>query len=93
MGAMARTIVASKVSSIRDGDASQVGTHPKDDDPAWVDHSILVVLGVAELCQIHSLLSSNFFLCAMTDKQGLPSPLEGHIFALGDVGELDLNLG
>ena len=29
----------------------------------------------------------------MPDEEGLPPPLEGHVLSLGDVRQLDLNLG
>lgn len=93
VGAMARTVVASEVSGVGDGHTTQMGAHAKDNDPAGVNHSILVMLGVPQLPEIHRRLCGDFLLCAVPDKQGLSPPLEGHVFAFGDVTELDLNLG
>lgn len=90
---MARTVVSSVVSGVGDGHTTQMGAHTEDDDSAGVNHSILVMLRVTKLRDIHACLCCNFLLRAVTDKQGLSSPLEGHVFAFGDVSELDLNLG
>lgn len=65
----------------------------EDDDPAWVDDSVLVVLRVSQLANVHSLLGSYLLLRAVTDKQGLASPFEGHVFAFRDITQLDLDLG
>jgi len=35
----------------------------------------------------------DFLGCAVPDEERLSAPLEGHILALGDVRQLDLNLG
>lgn len=93
MGAVARTVVASPVPRVGDGHTPQVGAHTEDDDPLGLDHAILVVLGVTQLGQIHSLLRGDLLLRAVADEQRLAPPLEGDILALGDITELDLDFG
>ena len=93
MGAVARTVVASIVSCVGNGHAPQMGAHTKDNDPLGVLHPLLVVLGVTQLSQVDALLCGDLLLCAVAYEQGFPSPLEGHILALWNIGQLDLDFG
>lgn len=93
MGAVAGAVVTPIVASVGNGHAAQMRADSEDDDPAWVDDSVLVVLGVSQLANVHRLLGGYLLLRAVAHKQGLASPLEGHVLAFGDVAQLDLDLG
>lgn len=93
VGAVTRAVVTAVVAGVGDGHAAQMCAHPDDDDPAGVLEPVFVVLGVAQLRQVHAGLRGDLLLRAVADKQRLASPLEGHVLAFGDVAQLDLDLG
>ena len=93
MGAMAGAVVPPVVPRVGNGDAPQVGTHADDNDPFGFCHAFRIVLGVTQLTHVNRGFRSNLLLCSMTDEQRLASPLEGHVLALWDVSQLDLDLG
>lgn len=62
------------------------------------DHCLDIAYNMIELVfkRIHIPYEThrlNLLSSPVSDEEGLASPLEGHILALGDVCQLDLNLG
>jgi len=93
MGAVAGAVVAAVLSSVSDGYAAQMGAHSDEDQPLVFLHALLVVLGVAQGCDVDGDLCVDLLLCPVPDKEGLSSPLEGHVLTLWDFFQLDFNLG
>ncbi|TNN65384.1 hypothetical protein EYF80_024420 [Liparis tanakae] len=93
VGAVTGAVVTAVVAGVGDGHAAQMRAHAEDDDPAGVLDPVFVVLGVAQLGQVHAGFRGDLLLRAMADKQRLASPLEGHVLAFGDVAQLDFDLG
>ena len=81
MASVTGTIVATKLSSIGDGDTAQVGAHTQDDKPLWVLDTLRVRLGISQGGGVTRDLSLDLSGGPVPDKQGLASPLEGHVLA------------
>ena len=81
MTSMTRTIVSSKLSGVGDGDTSEMGADTKDDQPLSVLDTLAVVLGVSQGGGVNGNALLDFLGCSVADKQGLASPLEGHVLA------------
>merc|ERR1719458_2075240 len=93
MASMAGAVVASKLSSVSNGDAAKVGAHAQDDQPLRFLHPLSVRLGIPKSSRVHCRNISNLLGGPVPDEQGLATPLEGHVLALRDVPQLHLNLG
>merc|ERR1712181_42900 len=93
MASMAGAEVASKLSSVSNGDATKVGAHAQDDQPLSFLHPLSVRLGVPKGSRVHCGNISNLLGRPVSDEQGLAAPLEGHVLALRDVSQLHFNLG
>ena len=79
MAAVAGAVVASELSGVSDGDAAEVGAHAEDDKPLGVFHALAVGLGVAQGRRVNGGLGLDLGGGSVADKQGLASPLEGHV--------------
>lgn len=93
MGTVAGAIVASKVARICNWYATKMCADAEHDEPLLALASHLVSLWITQLTYVHRLLGRNFVGGAMSHKEGLATPLEGHVLAFWDVGQLDFNLG
>merc|ERR1719422_207630 len=93
MTAVAGAVVTTKLSGVGDGDAAEVGAHAEDHQPLGVLDTLGVRLGVPQGGGVTRHLGLNLRGGPVSDEQGLASPLEGHVLTLGDVPQLDLDLG
>lgn len=59
----------------------------------WTSLTYSILLRVAQRTDGHRLLGGDLLAGAVADEQRLSAPLERHRFALGNVGQLDLDLG
>merc|ERR1719398_543591 len=59
MASMAGAVVASKLSSVSNGDAAKVGAHAQDDQPLSFLHPLSVRLGVPKSSRVHCRDISN----------------------------------
>ncbi len=92
MWPVAGAVVPAVITGVCDWDTAEMSADTNDDDPGGVGDAVGVMLGVPELREVYVLLGCDLLLCSVTDKQRLASPLEGHVFPLWDVGQLDLDL-
>jgi len=93
VGAVAGTVVATELAGVSDGHATQVGAHSENDEPLCVLDSLLVSLGVPQGGGVHGTALGDFLCGSVPDEEGLASPLEGHVLALRDISQLDLDRG
>jgi hypothetical protein len=63
------------------------------DEPLGLLDSVRVGLGVTERLPLGVLGLLDLFGGTVSDEDGLSSPLDDNVLALGDGGEIDLNLG
>merc|ERR1719234_1510452 len=92
MASMAGTVVASKLSSVSNGDTAKMGAHTQDDQPLSFLHPLSVRLGIPKRSRVHGGNIGNLLGSPVSDEQGLAAPLEGHVLALRDVSQLHFNL-
>jgi len=67
--------------------------HTQHDEPLRLLDSVRVGLGVTESLPLGALGLLDLIGGTVSDEDGLSSPLDDDVLALGDGGEIDLNLG
>ena len=67
--------------------------HTQHDEPLGLLDSVRVGLGVAESLPLGVLGLLDLVGGTVSDEDGLSSPLDDDVLALGDGGKIDLNLG
>jgi hypothetical protein len=63
------------------------------DEPLRLLNSVRIGLGVTESLPLGIVGLLDLFGGTMSDEDGLSSPLDDDVLALGDVGKINLNLG
>lgn len=90
---VARAVPTAKVSSLANGDTSQVGADTQHDKPLGLLDAISIILRVTELRDADRVGLCNLISSAVSDEDGLSTPLDGDIAAFGDGGKRHLDLG
>jgi len=89
---MARAEPAPKVSRLSDGHTTEVRADTDHDEPLRLLRPGLIALGVAHRLPVLAARLADLVLRSVTHEDGLSAPFDNGVFALGDVGELDLDL-
>lgn len=84
---------SSKVASLTNGHTTQVGANTQHDKPLGLLDTSIVRLGVAESLPVDGAGLLDLGGGTVTDEDGLSSPLDDNVLALGDGSKLDFNLG
>lgn len=85
-----RTVV---VASVTDGHTTKMGAHAEHDQEFLVRCPLLVRLLVPELAHVHVVGNVDFVGGPVADENGLAAPLENDVLALGNGGQVNLDLG
>jgi len=93
MGSVARAEPASKVTSLSNWHTTQVRADAQHDEPFGLLDAVCVGLGVTKLLPVVVLGLLDLIACAVADENWLAAPLDNDVLALGDGGQVDLNLG
>ena len=93
MRTVARAEPASVVARLADGHTTQVGADAEHDEPLGLLGARLVALGVAEALEVGAARLCDLVGGAVADEDGLAAPLDDDVLALGDGGEVELDLG
>mmetsp|Transcript_31928 Transcript_31928/g.50109 ORF Transcript_31928/g.50109 Transcript_31928/m.50109 type:complete len:202 (-) Transcript_31928:338-943(-) len=79
--AVARAEPAIELTGPTQRHASQVGANAHQHHPLLFASPLNICLGIPELAHADGVRSFNLLLCAPTDKDGLPTPLDGDSFS------------
>lgn len=81
VGSVAGAEPTTVVTSLTDGDASKVSADTKHDEPLGALGALLVGLGVTERLDVNVVGLSNLVGRAVTDEDGLSTPLDDEVLA------------
>lgn len=84
---------SSVVTSLTNGHTTQVGADTQHNEPFGLLHTDVVGLGVTEGLPVVRAGLLDLALGAVTNEDGLSSPLDDDVLSLRDRSELDLDLG
>lgn len=90
---VARAEPTTKVTGLTDRDTTQVSADTKHNKPSRVLNTLFVGLGITEDRNVNVTGLSNLVSSTVTNENGLTTPLDDDVTALGDGGEVDLDLG
>lgn len=93
MGTVAGAEPAAEVTGFTNGDTAKVSADTKHDQPLRLLDTVLIGLRITESLPVNLLSLLNFVLSTVTDENGLSTPLDNDVLALGDRIETDFNLG
>lgn len=93
VGTVAGAEPAAVVTGLTDGDTTQVGADTEHDEPLGTLDAVLIGLGVTETLPLGLTGLIDLALGAVTDEDGLTTPFDDDVLALGDGTERDLDLG
>lgn len=84
---------AAEITGLADGHATQMCADTQHDKPLGLLDTVLVGLGISQCGNVDLVGLLDLALCPVTDEDGLATPLDDNVLALGDRGEIDLDLG
>lgn len=90
---VARAEPSTVVTSLTDGHTAQVCADSHHDEPLWPLDTVGVLLGITEGLDLDGVGFFNFGGGAVADEDGLTTPFDDDVLALGDGSEVNLNLG
>ena len=93
MGTVARAEPSTVVTSLTNGHTAQVCADSQHDEPLWLLDTIGVLLGITEGRDLDGIGFFDFGRGAVADEDGLTTPLDDDVLALGDGSEVNLDLG
>lgn len=90
---VARAEPTAVVTGLTNGDTTQVGADTQHDKPLRVLDTGAVLLGISKSRDVDLVCLVDLVLGSVSDEDGLASPLDDNVLALGDRAQINLNLG
>jgi hypothetical protein len=90
---VARAEPTAVVTSLANGHTTQVGADTQHDKPLRLSGTGAVLLGISEKRDVDLVGLVDLVLGSVSDEDGLASPLNDNVLALGDRGKVNLDLG
>merc|ERR1719206_1513031 len=90
---VARAVVATEITSVGNWHTAQMCADSDDDQVLGVFDTVSVGLGISQRGWVHSFLAGDLSRSSVPDEKWLSPPLENGSLSLGDLVEVDLDLG